>query len=75
MSQSLVPRQFTDLEPFAAGRSLVEERARNQKRPSSTMKELQTFDDAIFPRMEASLESLQQFSLEAMPKEVRRLFF
>ena len=74
MSQSLLPRQFTDLEPFASGWSLAEERARNQKRLTSTMEELQTFYDAIFPRMEAILEYLEQFPLDAMPEEVRRLF-
>ena len=58
MSNGLLPSQFTDLEPFAIGWSLAEERARNQKRLSSTMEELQTFYAAIFPRMEAILEYL-----------------
>ena len=75
MSQGVLPDQFADLEAFVADWSLAEERARNQKRLSSSMEELRTFYDAIFPRMEAILEYLRQFPLDTMPEEVRRLFF
>ena len=54
MSQGVLPAQFADLEPFVADWSLAEERARNHKRLSSSMEELRTFYDAIFPRMETN---------------------
>ena len=75
MPNGLLPSQFTDLEPFVSAWSLAEERARNTKRLSSTREELQTFYDAIFPRMEIILEYLKQFPPDAMPEEARRLFF
>ena len=75
MSQGVLPDQFADLEPFVADWSLAEERTRNQKRLSSSMEELRTFYDAIFPRMETILAYLQQFPPDTMPEEVRRLFF
>ena len=75
MSQGTLPDQFADLEPFVADWSLAEERARNHKRLSSSMEELRAFYDAICPRMETILAYLQQFSPDAMPEEVRRLFF
>ncbi len=74
MPEGLLPSQFTDLEPFVRAWSLAEERARNTKRLSSTREELQTFYDAIFPRMEVILAYLKQFPPEAMPEEARRLF-
>ncbi len=75
MSQGMLPAQFADLEPFVADWSLAEERARNHKRLSSSMEELRTFYDAIFPRMETILAYLQQFPSDMMPEKVRRLFF
>ena len=75
MSQGVLPAQFADLEPFVADWSLAEERARNHKRLSSSMEELRTFYDAIFPRMETILAYLRQFPPDAMSEEGRRLFF
>ena len=84
MSNGLLPSQFEDLETFASGWSLAEERERNKKRRSSTIEELQAFYHAIFPRMEAILEYLNQFPLDNrhnrhnmdnMPEEAKRLFF
>ncbi len=75
MPQGMLPDQFADLEPFVADWSLTEERARNHKRLSSSMEELRTFYDAIFPRMETILAYLQQFPSDMMPEEVKRLFF
>ena len=74
MSSGLLPGQFQDLEPFASEWVLAEERERNRKRLSSTMEELLAFHNAIFPRMEAILEYLNQFPLDKMPEEARRLF-
>jgi hypothetical protein len=39
------------------------------------MDELQSFYDAAFPRMEAALTYLDQFSLDEMPEDAERLLW
>ena len=73
MSENVLPKQFKDLESFAEW-ALVTERQRNQKRGTSTMDAIQAFYDAIFPRMEAIVEYLNQYPLDQMPGEAERLF-
>ena len=68
------PAEFADLEPWSDW-SLHGERARYDKRISSTMDELQAFYDAAFPRMEAALEYLDQFTLDALPEDAKRLLW
>jgi hypothetical protein len=75
MSQGLLPQQFKDLEPFVSAWALATEKERTEKRYASTMAELQAFYDAMLPRMEAILDYLQQFTLDKMPAEVKRLFY
>ena len=69
-----LPAEFADLEPFA-GWAMHGERARYDKRVLSTMDELQAFYDAAFPRMEAALEYLDQFSLDALPDDAKHLLW
>ena len=69
-----LPAAFADLEPFADW-SLETERERYAKRLSSTMDELQTFYDRAFPRLEAALDYLDRFSLDALPEEATRLLW
>ena len=69
-----LPAEFADLEPFSDW-SLQFERDRYAKRLASTMPELQTFYDAAFPRLEAMLEYLDQYELDALPDEARHLLW
>jgi len=72
MSQRPFPVPFVDLEPFAAW-ALATEGQRARKRRDSTMVEIQTFYDAILPRMDAILDHLNQLPLDNMPEESQRL--
>ncbi|MBI3798942.1 MAG: hypothetical protein HY268_18500 [Deltaproteobacteria bacterium] len=72
MAEHVLPETFRDLEPFA-GWALATEKERNQKRLASTMAEIQSFYDAILPRMEAVIAYLNQFPLDAMPADAQRL--
>jgi hypothetical protein len=69
-----LPADFADLEPFAAW-AIPTERARYDKRLASTMDELQAFYDAAFPRMEDAMSYLEQFSMDALPDDAKRLLW
>ena len=71
---STLPPDFADLEPFA-GWSLESEAERYAKRLSSTMDELQAFYDNAFPRLEDAMVYLDQFDLEALPEDAKRLLW
>jgi len=69
---SLLPAEFADLEPFAEW-AIPTERARYEKRLSKTMDELQGFYDAAFARLDAGTSYLEQYDLNDMPDEAKRL--
>jgi hypothetical protein len=69
-----LPVEFAELEPFADW-GLATERGRYAKRLSSTMGELQAFYDAAFPRFEAAASYLEQFELDALPEDAKRLLW
>jgi hypothetical protein len=69
-----LPSDFADLEPFAEW-AIPTERARYDKRLASTMDELQAFYDAAFPRMEDAMSYLEQFSMDALPEDAKRLLW
>jgi hypothetical protein len=73
MADSLLPPQFSDLEPFAEAWCLPTERMRYAKRLASTMDEMQAFYDAIFPRAEEAIAHCDQFPLDDMPEDAQRL--
>ena len=73
MSDRVLPEPFQDLEPFVESWALTTETQRNQKRISSPMTEIQTFYDAMMPRMEAILAYLSQFPITNMPEDVATL--
>ena len=52
----LLPKEFADLEPFAADWCLPTERERFAKRYASTMDDMQAFYDAITPRAEDAID-------------------
>jgi len=69
-----LPTEFADLEPYADW-ALQGEGARYDKRLASTMDELQAFYDAAFPRMEAAMSYLDQYSLDALPDDAKHLLW
>lgn len=73
MATALLPAEFSDLEPFVAKWCLPNEPARYSARLNSTMEELQSFYDAMFPRGEAVLDYLDRFPLDDMPEDAERL--
>ncbi|HEY1635515.1 MAG TPA: hypothetical protein VGF64_12210 [Acidimicrobiales bacterium] len=69
-----LPSEFADLGAFADW-ALPTERGRYAKRLCSTMDELQAFYDAAFPRLEAAASYLEQFDLNALPEDAKRLLW
>lgn len=75
MSKNLVPDQFKDLGAFAPAWTLATETERNHRRLSSSMEELQALYEAMLPQMDAIFEYLNQFPLDNMPEDAKRLFY
>jgi hypothetical protein len=71
---TMLPAEFADLEPFSEW-SLEFEHERYTKRLSSSMDEMQSFYDAAFPRLEAIIEYLDRFDLDALPEDARHLLW
>ena len=70
---TLLPAQFSDLEPFAGDWCLATEPDRYAQRLGSSMDELQSFYDAFFPRIEEALTYCDQYVLGELPDEVVNL--
>src|SRR5262245_30155491 len=75
MSLSLLPSQFADLEPLATAWSLATQYERERKRAASTPAELYALYNTLLPHMQQVLNYLDQFPLDAMPQEARRLLY
>jgi hypothetical protein len=73
MADTLLPSQFSDLEPFAKEWCLASEPERYAKRLASTMDEIQAFYDAIFPRAEEVIVYWEKFPLDDLPDDAHRL--
>jgi hypothetical protein len=71
---STLPAEFSDLEPFADW-CLEFERERYARRLSSGMAEMQAFYDAALPRLEAAMEYVDQYPLDALPDDARHLLW
>ena len=69
-----LPADFADLEPFSEW-CLEWERERYAKRLASSMQEMQAFYDAAFPRLEAAMEYLDQYPLDALPEDASHLLW
>jgi hypothetical protein len=70
---NLLPSSFSDLEPFAARWCLPTEPERWAQRHESTMDEMRALYAAVFPRVEAIYAFIDQFPLDDLPEEARRL--
>ncbi|MDT3439378.1 MULTISPECIES: hypothetical protein [unclassified Pseudofrankia] len=73
MSDSLLPEEFADLEPFAARWCIPGEPARYTARLNSTMADMQAFYDAAFPRVRDAMAYLDQFRLDELPERAENL--
>jgi len=73
ITETLLPRQFSELEPFAKSWCLASEPERYAKRLASTMDEMQAFYDALFPRAEEAMVYLEKLPLHDLPDDARRL--
>jgi hypothetical protein len=72
-TKDLLPGQFADLESLAQQWCLPTEPERYDKRLASSMDELQTFYDALFPRLEEALTYCDQYRLNALPDQALNL--
>ncbi len=73
MAETLLPPDFSDLEPFAAIWCLASEPDRFAKRMASSMEEMQAFYDAITPRAEEAMNYCDTFALDDMPAPAQNL--
>ena len=73
VSGPLLPREFADLEPWAATWCLATEPERWARRLECPMGEMQAFYDAFFPRAEEAIAWCDRFPLDAMPADTERL--
>ena len=71
---AILPADFADLEPFSDW-CLEFERERYAKRLASSMDEMQSFYDAAFPRLEAIIEHLDRYDLDALPEDASHLLW
>ena len=73
MAEPLLPPEFSDLEPFVEDWCLDSEPERYAKRLASSMDEIQSFYDALFPRAGEAIAYLEKFPLHDLPDDARRL--
>ncbi len=73
MSTNELPEGFQDIERFAAQWVLPTEAQRYEERLTSSMAELQTFYDAMLPRMEPAMSHLDRFTVGKYPEKEQRL--
>ena len=73
MTDTLLPADFADLEPFAADWCLPTEPERWERRLDSSMDELQAFYDVCLPRVEEAIEHCDRFPLDDLPDDAAHL--
>ena len=74
MPETRLPEQFRNLEQWI-GWSLETEGERSDRRQASTMEDITAFYEAMLARMDEVLPYLEQFSLEELPDDAKRLFY
>jgi hypothetical protein len=75
MDATLLPSEFSDLEPFAAKWCLPTEHERYAARLASSMDEMQALYDATMPRADAAMDYLDQTPLDELPAEGINLLY
>ncbi len=74
MPEARLPEQFKDLEQWMAW-SLETEGERSDHRQASAMEDITAFYEAMLARMEEVLSYLEQFTLDELPDDAKRLFY
>ena len=75
MASRVLTEQFADLEPFAGAWALATQREREKQRAASTPEELQGLYATLLPRLDQMLDYLNQFPLDNLPEDARRLLY
>jgi hypothetical protein len=70
---SLLPGEFSDLAPFVEQWSLATESERWAERMATSIDDMQTFYDAILPRVPDAIAFCDKFSLDDMPADAVNL--
>jgi hypothetical protein len=70
---TMLPNDFSDLEPYAADWCLPTEAERQAQRLASTMPQIQAFYDAVTARADAAMTYLDQYTLEDLPEDAVNL--
>ena len=73
MADSLLPPEFSDLEPFTATWCLATEPERFAQRLAVPMDEMQAFYDAVTARAQDAMTYLDEFPLDDMPEDAKNL--
>ena len=71
--QSMLPDQFSELEPFASKWCLATESERWDTRMASTMDELRDLYQATLPRVPEAIAYCDKFPLDDLPEEAVNL--
>jgi hypothetical protein len=69
VTDSMLPPDFAELEPFAPTWCLATEAERYAMRLASTMTDMQAFYDACFPRVRDAMSYLDKFALNDLPPQ------
>jgi hypothetical protein len=72
---SLLPAAFADLEPLAEKWSLATQGERENRRRASDPEEIRSVYDTLLVRMETILDYLNQYTLDNLPEEAKRLMY
>ncbi len=75
MNHKLLPSQFTDLALLAEQWSLATQQERENRRRASTPAEIRAVYDTLLPRMDTILDYLNQYTLDNLPEEAKRLMY
>ena len=73
--ETLLPEPFKDLEDLARVWSLPTETERSAQRNRSSREQLAALNDSLLPRIEAVFAYLDQFNLDSLPDDAKRLLF
>jgi hypothetical protein len=73
MTNTTLPQEFSDLEPFIADWALPTRAERYQARLKKPYDELVTFYDAIAPRAEQAIAYLNDLDINELPDDAERL--
>ncbi len=73
MAETLLPPEFSDLEPFATKWCRATEDERYHERLASTMGEMQAFYDAVTPRADEAMTYCDKVPLDDLPEDAKNL--